>query len=68
MHTLIKYTFLAIVSFTFINLTGQSYSELYFQATGSPMSPKVQVSWNHYHTNAGLEKIQGDSQSLSQFS
>ena len=57
MNTIIKYTFIALLSFSFINLSGQSYSDLYFQAAGSPMNPKVQVSWNHYHTNAGLEKI-----------
>ena len=57
MRTIIKYTLLAFLSFTFLSLSGQSYSELYFQATGSPMNPKVQVSWNRYHTNAGIEKI-----------
>ena len=57
MKTIIRYIFLALLSFSFTNLAGQSYSDLFFQATGSPMSPKVQVSWNHYHTNAGLEKI-----------
>ena len=57
MRTIIRYTFCALLSFSFMHIAGQSYSELYFQATGSPMNPKVQVSWNHYHTNAGLEKI-----------
>ena len=57
MNTIIKYTFLTLLSFSLINLSGQTYSEFYFQATGSPMNPKVQVSWNRYHTNAGLEKI-----------
>ena len=57
MKTIIRYTFLALLSFSFTNLVGQSYSELYFQATGTPSNPKVSVSWNRYHTNAGLEKI-----------
>ena len=57
MKTIIKYTFWALLNFSFISLSGQSYSDFYFQAAGSPMNPKVQVSWNHYHTNAGLEKI-----------
>jgi len=57
MRTIIKYTYLVLFGFSFTNLTGQSYSDFYFQAAGSPMNPKVQVSWNRYHTNAGLEKI-----------
>ena len=57
MRTVIKYIFLAILSFSFTNLAGQAYNELFFQAAGSPVNPKVKVSWNHYHTNAGLEKI-----------
>ena len=60
MRTIIKYTLLAIFSLSFMNLAGQSYSDFYFQAAGSPMNPKVQVSWNRYHTNAGLEKIYRD--------
>jgi len=28
--------------------------ELYFQAVGSPVNPKVAMSWNRYHTNAGI--------------
>jgi len=57
MRTIIKYTFIAVLSLSFVNLSGQSYSDFYFQAAGSPMNPKVQVSWNRYHTNAGIEKI-----------
>jgi len=57
MRAIIKYTLLTLLSFSFTNLTGQSYSELYFQATGTPSNPKVAISWNRYHTNAGLEKI-----------
>jgi len=60
MNTIIKYSFFALLSFSLIHLSGQTYSEFYFQATGSPMNPKVQVSWNRYHTNAGLEKIYRD--------
>jgi len=57
MRTIIRYIFLAIMSFSFTNLAAQAYNELYFQAAGSPVNPKVQISWNHYHTNAGLEKV-----------
>jgi hypothetical protein len=60
MNAMIKYSFLAFLSFSFISLSGQSYSDFYFQAAGSPMNPKVQVSWNRYHTNAGLENIYRD--------
>ena len=57
MRTVIKYIFLAILSLSFTNVAAQAYNELYFQAAGSPVNPKVQISWNHYHTNAGLEKV-----------
>jgi hypothetical protein len=29
----------------------------FFKASGTPVDPKVPVSWNRYHTNEGLEKI-----------
>ena len=57
MRAVIKYTFLTIISLSIMKVSGQSYSDLFFQAAGSPMNPKVQVSWNHYNTNAGIEKI-----------
>ena len=38
-------------------LYGQTYTPLYFKAAGSPVNPKVKVSWNHYHTNAGIEAL-----------
>ena len=60
MKAIIKYTFLFLLSFSSVNLFGQTYSDFYFQAAGSPMNPKVQVSWNRYHTNSGLEKIYRD--------
>ena len=60
MKAIIKYLFLIFFSCSCVHLTGQSYSDFYFQAAGSPMNPKVQVSWNRYHTNAGLEKIYRD--------
>ncbi len=28
--------------------------DMYFQAVGSPVNPKVAMSWNRYHTNAGI--------------
>nr|WP_238531776.1 M14 family metallopeptidase [Nitritalea halalkaliphila] len=36
--------------------TGQA-QERYFRAIGTPHNPKVQVSWNRYHTNLALEEI-----------
>jgi hypothetical protein len=32
----------------------------YFRALGTPHDPKVQVSWNRYHTNKALEEIMKD--------
>lgn len=32
----------------------------YFRAIGTPHTPKVQVSWNRYHTNLALEEIMRD--------
>ncbi len=29
----------------------------YFKATGTPVNPKVEVSWNRYYTNEGLYEI-----------
>jgi len=67
MKTIIKYLkiikftiLLSILNISFNTLSSQSYSEFYFQAAGSPMNPKVQVNWNRYHTNAGLENIYRD--------
>ena len=57
MRIIIKYTILTLMSFIFVNLNGQTYSDLYFKAAGTPANPKVIVTWNHYHTNAGLEKL-----------
>ena len=57
MRTFTKYIFLASICLSFMKVSGQSYSDFFFQAAGSPMNPKVQVSWNHYNTNAGIEKI-----------
>ena len=31
--------------------------ENFFKAAGTPVNPKVEVSWNRYYTNAGLEDI-----------
>ncbi|MGY6559353.1 MAG: M14 family metallopeptidase [Nitritalea sp.] len=39
--------------------TGQA-QERYFRAIGTPHNPKVQVSWNRYHTNLALEEIMRD--------
>jgi hypothetical protein len=37
-----------------------SAQERYFRAIGTPHNPKVQVSWNRYHTNLALEEIMRD--------
>ncbi|MFP4065264.1 MAG: M14 family zinc carboxypeptidase, partial [Bacteroidales bacterium] len=31
--------------------------ENFFKAAGTPVNPKVEISWNRYYTNAGLEDI-----------
>ena len=40
-----------------VSLSGQTYTNLYFKAAGTPANPKVKVSWNHYHTIAGIEAL-----------
>ena len=57
MNATIKYILGVLLSLSSISLSSQSYSDLFFQAAGSPMNPKVQVSWNRFNTNAGIEKI-----------
>jgi len=57
MNATIKYILGFLLSLFSISLSSQSYSDLFFQAAGSPMNPKVQVSWNRFNTNAGIEKI-----------
>jgi hypothetical protein len=37
-------------------LSAQS-PELFFKAAGSPANPKVQTSWNHYYTDAGITDL-----------
>ena len=43
--------------FATVSLHGQTYTNQYFKAAGSPANPKVKASWNHYHTNAGIEAL-----------
>jgi hypothetical protein len=31
--------------------------ELFSKAVGSPVNPKVEASWNHYYTNAGISDL-----------
>lgn len=38
----------------------QVAAERYFRANGTPHNPKVQVSWNRYHTNKALLEIMRD--------
>lgn len=48
----------AAISFAGISETSaQVGQDRYFRAIGTPHNPKVQVSWNRYHTNLALEEI-----------
>ncbi|PSL05784.1 M14 family metallopeptidase [Cecembia rubra] len=48
----------AAISFAGITKTSaQVGQDRYFRAIGTPHNPKVQVSWNRYHTNLALEEI-----------
>lgn len=42
--------------FLFVSIEVQA-QEKFFRAIGTPHNPKVEVSWNRYHTNAGLLDI-----------
>lgn len=42
--------------FLFASIEAQA-QEKFFRAIGTPHQPKVEVSWNRYHTNAGLLDI-----------
>lgn len=57
MKNIIQYIISILLIFSSSIVAGQTYSELFFKAAGTPMEPKVQVSWNRYHTNAGIENI-----------
>jgi hypothetical protein len=61
MHTfrnLITTTAILLVSLSVKGQTGDGYAvDNFFKAPGTPVNPKVQVSWNRYHTNEGLHKI-----------
>jgi Predicted carboxypeptidase len=57
MRTITKYIILALICLSFTGLNAQTYTDLYFKAAGTPVNPKVAVSWNHYLTNAGIEKL-----------
>lgn len=58
MKKIIKYTLLSLLAtFTHLVLNGQTYTNQYFKAAGSPSDPKVKISWNHYHTNTALESL-----------
>jgi hypothetical protein len=51
----------AAISFAGINTaSAQVAQDRYFRAIGTPHNPKVQVSWNRYHTNLALEEIMRD--------
>lgn len=49
-----------IFFFSFLTIAPPLYSqspELFFKAAGSPVNPKVQVSWNKYNTYDGIADI-----------
>ena len=58
MKKIFSYTWiLALAVCASAALHGQTYTPQYFKASGTPVNPKVQVSWNRYHTNAGIEAL-----------
>jgi hypothetical protein len=44
----------------FLGFQQANAQDKYFRALGTPHDPKVQVSWNRYHTNKALEEIMKD--------
>jgi hypothetical protein len=54
------YTAALGVALSFTAIHESSAQERYFRAIGTPHNPKVQVSWNRYHTNLALEEIMRD--------
>ncbi len=52
---------LIILIIPLLSLKGQTHDgiavENFFKATGTPVNPKVQISWNRYYTNEGLHEI-----------
>lgn len=54
------YTAALGVALGFTSIQESSAQERYFRAIGTPHNPKVQVSWNRYHTNLALEEIMRD--------
>jgi hypothetical protein len=61
MHTfrkLITTAVFLLVSLSVKGQTGDGHAvDNFFKAPGTPVNPKVQVSWNRYHTNERLHKI-----------
>ena len=58
MKKILPYSALLLLSLLLVgSLNGQTYTPQYFKAAGSPVNPKVKASWNHYHTNAGIEAL-----------
>ena len=58
MKTIIQYVCMLIFSiFVTVSLHGQTYTNHFFKAAGSPVNPKVKATWNHYHTQAGIEAL-----------
>jgi hypothetical protein len=58
MNTIKKSYFLTLFCSLWFSLPPETQAqEKFFRAVGTPHNPKVQVSWNRYHTNEGLLEI-----------
>jgi len=56
MNATIKNVFLVIVFFYSLNAIAQTSEQIY-KAAGSPVNPKVSMSWNRYNDHAGIGDI-----------
>src|SRR5512140_2558895 len=53
----ISISILAFLILTFSQPLFAQNAELFFQAAGSPVNPKVQASWNKYYTYDGIAAL-----------
>jgi hypothetical protein len=54
MKNIYKTALAALIMTAFSAITFSQSQELYFRAAGTPVNPKVAMSWNRYHTYAGI--------------
>lgn len=57
MNRKIKHIFLAIASLAFASAAVAQSPAQMFKASGSPVNPKVAISWNKYYDHAGISDI-----------